>query len=450
MRPVRRLAVHLARPSARVLLGRRARADTQRHKDCGGGVGRPEPDLAAAAAPVPAVAPSQRAGLLGRRVRKEFLEGDRTRRRGGVPVHYGGVLLAAPVRAPARLRDPGEGGAVDCDGALPRAPLRVAWRARDGVAIGRAEGARGDAARHVEARPLVVGAVGGEQVGQGERRVRRDGEGVRPALLEPAPRVGAVVRGWERHRRREAAEAVPHPTAGVVLVSVLAEREGGGEVELPSPVPQAVLQRDAVHVRRAEEAVRVVEVHLADDKVVGRHHHLPLGHPLRRPDGAPRRRVREDVEDEDLVRVSDDQHLARAAIRPEEAVLDGEVAHQLDRLPRRADALRGEVAQLLNGEEGGAVWRPDRIGTEDRRGGALAEAQLAVVLDGVAVEVVAVRRLNLWDLSDRLCERLPWKRQKGLAKGVSDEFWVLVDGRVDVSHRASFVPRGRYIREPRI
>ena len=257
------------------------------------------------------------------------------------------------------------------------------------------------------------------------------------------------------------------------LVSVLAEREGGGEVELPSPVPQAVLQRDAVHVRRAEEAVRVVEVHLADDKVVGRHHHLPLGHPLRRPDGAPRRRVREDVEDEDLVRVSDDQHLARAAIRPEEAVLDGEVAHQLDRLPRRADALRGEVAQLLqpnadaqrgssrtvvaasgsarlNGEEGGAVWRPDRIGTEDRRGGALAEAQLAVVLDGVAVEVVAVRRLNLWDLSDRLCERLPWKRQKGLAKGVSDEFWVLVEGRVDVSHRAGLVPRGRYIREPRI
>ena len=404
MRPEGRAAVEARLVAARILHRRLAHRHHQRHEDRLGRVGRAKPD--------------------------------RARRR-------------ALARGCGRLRlhDPRHVRAIDGDGALPRAHARVARHAQLGVTVGRAKRPGGGADAGVVQRALVVRAVGGEGVAHAEQLVGLDGERVERRAPWVAWRgdvvLEAVVHRRQRERRLEAAEAIPHAPPGVVLVGVLAEREGAREVETAGAVPQPVRQCGRVQVRRADEALRIVQVDLADREHVGDDGDLVVRHALRRPQRARPARVGEDVEDPRLVGVAHHQHLAGAAVGPVEAVLLGEAAHEHDRLASAARALGRNLGELVDAQQRGAAVGADGVGAEDRGRRRLAERQLALVLDRVVVLKVAVRVRRLRDVADRRGELLAWERRIRLAACVADVARVRLGARPDRAQRAlGMVSRG--------
>eukprot|EP00964_Phaeocystis_antarctica_P153161 scaffold121295_cov59-Phaeocystis_antarctica.AAC.4 len=111
-----------------------------------------------------------------------------------------------------------------------------------------------------------------------------------------------------------------------------------------------------------------------------------------------------------LLRVTDREDLAGAAIRPIKAVSLCEAAHQLHRLARAAGALSGQLRQLVDAEERGAVGAlgADHVGAEDGR-------------------CVAVRVLHLRYEADRLRLHLPLHLVVSLASRGSDEPRIVLD-----------------------
>mmetsp|Transcript_14433 Transcript_14433/g.50194 ORF Transcript_14433/g.50194 Transcript_14433/m.50194 type:complete len:315 (-) Transcript_14433:513-1457(-) len=249
--------------------------------------------------------------------------------------------------AGARLHDECVARAEEADGPLPAA-LHLLLALAAAVPVHGAEGARREAHGLAVRRPLVVVAVHGERHGRRHGRVGPRERRVRAVVLEV--RVG----GGEVERGREQVVHAPHAAPAVVAVRVLAVAVHTREVERAvGGLPQPVLLRQRVQVRREEEVVRVARIHLAHHEHVRHHAQRVVRHALRHPHRRRVRRVREHVEDEALGAVHHHLRLARALkrVRALEAILDREVAHHLHGRARRRRALEGDARHLVDGQQ---------------------------------------------------------------------------------------------------
>mmetsp|Transcript_106390 Transcript_106390/g.266575 ORF Transcript_106390/g.266575 Transcript_106390/m.266575 type:complete len:252 (+) Transcript_106390:755-1510(+) len=233
-------------------------------------------------------------------------------------------------------------GSVDANAAFPIA----SHVARGHEAIWIAPGSGSQAFGHVKLRAFVVIAVNGEKVSDLDR-ARGFGRDWVDRIM---PEVRVVVRQADDAKL---AVGAPDAPATVELLRVLPVAVDSREVERLSKLPPSFSLCNTAHGGAEEKICRVREVDVPDDEHVGCHCHMVIRYPLRGPDGARAAGVREDVENEDLLRVAHHEALRAPLEAPHavEAVRLRQAADELHRLARRARALHRDARQAVDAEE---------------------------------------------------------------------------------------------------
>mmetsp|Transcript_24405 Transcript_24405/g.66621 ORF Transcript_24405/g.66621 Transcript_24405/m.66621 type:complete len:339 (+) Transcript_24405:760-1776(+) len=213
-------------------------------------------------------------------------------------------------------------------------------------------------------------------------------------------------------------ECTPHTPPAVVFVVILASRVHEGEVQRRTFVPPALLLGNGKYVGRQNEIVLVRGVDLSDRVHVRHHGHVGVGKPLGSPDRAGACWVRQDLEGPGLVLVAHDERLPRpleGVWRSVEAVLGGEVAHQLNGVARGGGPLHGQLREGVDAHQGHADL-PARLAADggaraasSKHGaaGRLRHGDAVLVEDAIGTVLVAVGVGHLVNVADGLHDVRP-------------------------------------------